>query len=226
MDDTTEKIILVIISVLFGLIAGQGLRLFQAWWNTRKIKKSLRTELEDIRHRLNQMSDGYEQTMEFLAHNVIALSFPTKLSHPVFTKHYTDVFLKLTHTQRNSYELIHSLIDSINKVIEAEFALTEKEHNEELFKKWSHTIFSQHANIHLLLWHINYHLTFPENPDLIELTSETKKHFYENASIAKERTRKIVSNAKKRTLKETYARYGVESQDVKIIIVPKEEKDK
>lgn len=216
MNDTTAKIILAIISILFGLIAGQGLRLFQTWWNVRKLKKSLLIELEDVRHRLSQMSDGYVQCLAFYAHKVVSLSFPVKLSHPIYAKHYTDVFLKLNHTQRNSYELIHGLIDSLNKVIDTEFALSEKKHNKELFEKWGATIFSQYSNIHLLWWHINYHLSRPDNPNLIEMSIEDKKHFRENATKAKEHISKVTSEAQNLTLDEVFAKYGITNPVIKI----------
>ncbi len=208
MDDTTGKIVLAVISILFGLIAGQGLRFTQAWWNTRKLKKSLLTELEDIRHRLSQMSDSYAQSLELYAHNIVQLSFGSKLSHPIYSKHYTDVFLKLTHSQRNSYELIHGLVDSLNRVLDTEFALTEKEHNKELFEKWGATIFSQYSNIHLLWWHINFHLSRSGDPNLIEMHPDDIKHFRENATKAQEHANNIISHAKKLTLDQVFARQG------------------
>jgi hypothetical protein len=222
MDDTTGKIVIAIISILFGLIAGQGLRFTQAWWNTRKLKKSLIIELEDIRHRLSQMSDSYKQALELYAHKTVHLSFGSKLSHPIYTKHYTDVFLKLTHTQRNSYELIHGLVDSLNKALDTEFALTEKQPNGELFERWGATIFSQYSNIHLLWWHINFHLDRSDDPNLIEMHSEDIKHFRENATRTERQANDIISHAKKLTLEQVFARQGVVNPVIKSVKKTKE----
>ncbi len=223
MDDTTGKIVLAIVSILFGLIAGQGLRFTQAWWNTRKLKKSLIIELEDIRHRLSQMSNGYIQSLELYAHKIVQLSFGSKLSHPVYTKHYTDVFLKLTHTQRNSYELIHGLVDSLNKVIDTEFALTNVEHNTELFERWGFILSSQYRNIHLLWWHINFHLSCSDDPNLIEMHPEVVKHFRENATKTEEAMSKAISQAKGLTLDQVFARQGVINPIIKSVKKTKED---
>lgn len=211
MDDTTEKILLSLVSILFGLIAGQGWRLTQTWWNNRKLKKSLLTELEDIRYRLSQMADGYARSLQFYAHKATHSTFPAKLSHPFYLKHYTDVFLKLNHAQRNSYELIHNMVEALNRVIDIEADLITKftkEYDEDLFEKWGNTLKAQYENIHLLWWHINFHLSAPDNPNLIEMHPEDRKHLDQNTEIACKHIIKIISDAKKFSREELYGKYN------------------
>lgn len=199
MDETTGKILIALISVISGLIAGQGMRLIQTWWTNRKIIKSLLTELEDIRHRLKQMSDSYQYSLKFFAHKAVEPAFPSKLSHPVYTKHYTDIFLKLNHSQRNSYELIHGLVDAINKVIDFETELVRQftiEYDENLFNKWGNTMKAQYTNIHELWWHINFHLNTSDNPNLIEINPEAEKHYKENAERTYRHINQIIEHAK------------------------------
>jgi hypothetical protein len=167
MSENWEKFIQSIILILIGAFLGQATSLFQEWRNNRRLKKALIYELEYLQDYLIELQITYKATLKIYSQKTIDSTLPLKIAHPIYSNHYKDVCHKLNKYQRQSYDLIHGLIEKLNNRIDEQSEITETlyrdylkhgDWNKEFFSWWGEIIASQYLNVITLEWCVNYHL--------------------------------------------------------------------
>jgi hypothetical protein len=196
MSENWEKFIQSIILILIGAFLGQANGLFQEWRNNRRLKKSLINELEYLHDNLIEFQMTYEASLKIYSQKSIDSTLPSKIAHPIYSNHYKDVCHKLNKYQRQSYDLIHGLIEKLNSRIDEQSEITETLYrdylkqgnlNEEFFGWWGEIIASQYLNAITLEWCVNYHLHNQSKP-FWDYGSEQHKNFLE---FLEERNNKV-----------------------------------
>jgi hypothetical protein len=199
LDEGTQKAVISLVSVIVGWILAQTTNLLQSWWRSIHLKKALITELEDLRHHLNRVCLSYERTLQLCAIKGVDHSVPLKLNHHVFEKYYVDVCLKLSRSQRASYEIIHGHIDSLNRGMVklsdfhpvSKYGLDGKK-----MEDWTQLVRGQYHNARIAHWHISFHLKNKKNPDLGDIGSDVHKYFLSEIDSIEEHIVKIMEEAK------------------------------
>ncbi len=82
-------------------------------------------ELEYLQDSLIELQVTYKATLKIYSQKTIDSTLPLKIAHPIYSNQYKEVCHKLNKYQRKSYDLIHGLIDNLNKRIDEQSEITE-----------------------------------------------------------------------------------------------------
>lgn len=198
-QDSTLKLILPLIGVLVGWLLGLGTNFIMIWWKNRELKKSLLEELLSVVDSLENLHLGYARSLQHVAIGRLEFDVPTRITHPIYENHYGNICHRLTREQRQSYEIIHGLIDSFNNRLDAEGeAVTEygKEPKQETFWRWASQIEAQYINVRIMHWHCVHHINNDANPELGFHTETHAKYIQFRDQVNKDVVT-IVEKAKK-----------------------------
>lgn len=172
-----DKALLSLVSIGLGWLLAQGTTLVKDWLNIRRLKNCLLIELEDIRAQLERMERQNKRNLQFYALKGI----PNEVSLPIhnlfFRQYFKDVFGKLNHDQRLSYQIIHSLLDTLNKQqagmatffeknYEVRISTADAEEAQKVLREFGDRVTAIHHATMIVLWHITFHLQNRENPAL------------------------------------------------------------
>lgn len=174
---TDDKALLSLVSLGLGWLLAQGTTLVKDWLNIRRLKNGLLIELEDIRAQLDRLQLQNKRNLHFYALKGIPNEGSLPIHNLFFRQYFKDVFGKLNHDQRISYQLIHSLLDTLNQQQAAMVTFLEKNYevrhgpadSEEAHKalrEFGDRVTAIHRNTMIVLWHITFHLRNRKNPVL------------------------------------------------------------
>jgi len=204
-DDSTQKVLLSLLSVFVGWFLAQGTGLINEWWQTRKIKKALLTELKDIRNKLSMSEYNCVRLLHLYARRRLEGTSETPLTNHIYSKFYSDISFKLNQNQRTSLEMIHGYIPTLNKtndfIIESAIAFT-KEKNDKNFEIWGRALMGRFLDIRKLIWHIDYHLENQKNPEYKDIILMTHKGFSEAREQDEALMEEIMEKAKSLNVEE------------------------
>lgn len=172
-----DKVIVSLISVVVGWLLAQGTVFAKDQWQFRKLKKGLEQELEDIADQMRRVELIYTGHLQVFAANGIDPSSTIPIPNHFFKHHYKDIFSRLNHSQRLSYQLIHASLELFNAQNEAFIKFTEEAYRKHLeskdkgtpelqmaLKLWGDQVKVLYMNVKNILWHIEYHLEHREDP--------------------------------------------------------------
>jgi hypothetical protein len=203
LDDT--RLVIGLSSVALGWLLAQFTGVFKDWHRTRKIKRCLIEELDELKTELNRTLLIYTRQLQIYAKNGIGNESPSPLSNHIFKNYYKDAVLGLNTQQRISMQLIHTLVDVVNAGIDEFRLMTDKlqekrmdEDAEDITEKdvemWGQRIKCEYTNVATVIWHIRLHLTQPKKPDL-SLFAESHKLYLQYLASVKSEISKIIEGA-------------------------------
>ncbi len=198
-QESVLKTILPLIGVFVGWLLGLSTNFIMIWWKNRELKKSLLEELLSIVDSLENLHLGYARSLQHVAIRRVELDISTGITHPIYENHYGDICHRLTREQRQSYEIIHGLIDLFNKRLDVEGdAVTEysKEPKQETFMRWASQIEAQYVNVRVIHWHCVHHINNATNPALGFRTATHAKYIQFRDQLNKDVVT-ILENAQK-----------------------------
>jgi hypothetical protein len=174
---TDDKALLSLVSIGLGWLLAQGTTLVKDWLNIRRLKNGLLIELEDIRAQLERMQLQNKRNLHFYALNGVPNEGSLPIHNLFFRQHFKDVFGKLNHVQRLSYQLIHSFLDALNQQQAGMTAFLEKNYEtrssptdsaeaSRVLQEFGDRVIAIHRGTMKTLWHITFHLRNRENPAL------------------------------------------------------------
>lgn len=204
MED--PKLIIALTSVFVGWLLAQLTGTIKDWLRNRKILRCLLAELEDLKCELERVLMIYARQLQIHALQGVDNGSPAPVSNHIFKNYYKDAVLSLNKNQRISIQLIHTLIDGVNWGIEEhkkitsdlqkKFMLEGKESitNEE-GDLWGSNVIAEFTNVAAAIWHIRFHLSNPESPDLSPYTDDHENYlkYLENV---KHKVSEILDKAK------------------------------
>lgn len=185
--------------VILGAALGKAIDVYFQRRRIDHLQIAILEELEDIKDRLLLICRSYERAVQIFALGGFSPDIPLKLSNPIFKKHYSDIAIKLGASKRKSFSLIDSYIDAINKGIEkVEEAHPGASENlpEEILNRWGELLKAQYRNAATAYWHVNYHLSNKEFPDLGDDDSEVHKAYLEQERSLEEHLNKLIDGAR------------------------------
>ena len=182
-----EKLLIGLSGAFAGWILAQITELISKWYFKRNLLKCLLEELSDLQSELDRTLLFYSRQLQIYALKGIEYSVPALLSNYIFENHYKDAVLSLNRQQRISYQLIHTLIKSINSDILEHEKLSKdiKEITEQNGKEFGSKVICQFKNIAVALWHIKYHLNKPKLPSLLTYGIEHEQYLQYLESVDK-----------------------------------------
>ena len=192
-----EKLIFTLASVFVGWALAQSTGIAKEYFHRRKVRKYLLEELSELQSELERTLMIYSRELQIYANQGIGNSGPSPLSNHIFKNYYKDALLSLNKDQRISFQLIHTLIEGVNRGMSEFQKITgeiQKKHTfegiESITEKdgehWGDAIKCEYGNVATALWHVKFHLSNTENPDLTPLTPSHKKYLKYLESIEKE----------------------------------------
>ncbi|UJQ27772.1 hypothetical protein [Lysobacter gummosus] len=199
------KVLIALASIALGWLLAQGTELVKSKFKARRIKKALLTELTDLRVHLERTRLSCMRGLQVFAIMGIQPAVTVKLSHRVFESQYVNAFVELTHAQRNSYELTHSMIDSVNSSIDGLIDFLEgvdmadlppAKRDKAQLEKWGRLLKAHYLTIRSAQWHVEFHLANRRNPDLGLIDSPAHKLFVESDEQFREEIVRIIEKAK------------------------------
>lgn len=200
------KVLISLISVALGWLLAQGTTLAREWWNARKLRIGLVTELEDINAQLDRVLLIHRRHLQVFALKGMEPSSSLPLQNMFFRQYYKDAFSHLNREQRISYQLIHAQLEHLNTLTNY---LTD--HYSEFFKQnttepdekktlvaielWGEYVTAIYKTAKALKWHIDYHLTNRDKPtfDLMGPMHESYVKFEQNTD---DEVKAVITGAK------------------------------
>jgi len=199
-----SKVALALIAVVLGWTLSQATEFAKTRFRSRRIKKALLMELSDIKIHLQRICAATERNLQIFAIDGIEPSVSTKISHRMFELKYPDVFVQLSHAQRNSYETTHAAVEAVNANLDRllDFLNTTcggiggRERKNTDLAQWGELIKVQYLTTCSALWHVTFHLNNPRTPELTWFDTEVHQHYVDDIEASRERIIKIVADAK------------------------------
>jgi len=213
MNDETLKVVLPIASLIFGAFLGIGVSFVMIWWNTRRLKSALLSELEVLHETLVQQLLGYLRSLQWYAIGGVEAGAPLKITHPIYEFHYKDVCHRLSQSQRRSYELIHEHINQHNEDLNELRSFASgylRDGPENLREQWGLKVQSQYMNLRTIEWHIIYHLNNKHDPELGIGTKTHLEYLKYREQIVRE-TLKVIEKSKRLKPEDLAKRYDPRS---------------
>jgi hypothetical protein len=172
-----SKAFLSLASVALGWLLAQGSTVFRDWWQTRKLKDGLFEELCDLDDQLKRVELIHARQLQVFALDGIEATASLPLLNMYFRQYYKDAFPHLNRSQRQSYQLIHSLIEHLNeqekKLADFVSELGRKRRespNEEALRiavqQFGSHVSALYKGVRACQWHISYHRQNPLVPRL------------------------------------------------------------
>jgi hypothetical protein len=182
-----SKVYPVLLSVFLGWLLAQLTGIAKDIFYRKRVVKCLLEELSDLQSELDRTLLFYSRQLQIYALKGIEYSIPSLLSNYIFKNYYKDAVLSLNQQQRISFQLIHTLVESINSDILEHEKLSKdiKETAEQNGKEWGNRVICQFKNIASALWHIKYHLTKPTSPSLLTHGIEHEQYLQYLESVDK-----------------------------------------
>lgn len=179
MNSVWEKLLIAFISAIFGIVAAILTPRYLDWLKRRRLKDDLIVELENLKVQINLQHLGLARSLQMLAHGNIETSVAQDITNPIYVNFYKDVVANLNAGQRQSFEMIHSLVAAFNRIqakrfdLAFEFMQKPSSENLNLARKIAT---GQYENVRVLDWHIGYHLRHQTNPELGFKTEEHREY--------------------------------------------------
>ena len=183
-EEDLIKLLIAITSAFVGWVLAQFTSAMKVWFQREKIKKLLLEELKDIDLEIDRLLMFYNRQLQIFGANGIGNSSSVGISNFIFKNYYKDALLSLNQRQRISYQMIHSLVDSVNSgALELKEMTTDIQN--ELFANglskavdkagdgWAAKVKAEYSHCSSLKWHIKYHIENKKSPDL---SAYTKHH--------------------------------------------------
>jgi len=200
------KILISLVSVALGWLLAQGTTLARDWWNARKLRLGLETELEDIKAQLDRVLLIHQRHLQVFALKGMEPSSSLPLQNLFFKQYYKEAFSHLNREQRISYQLIHAQLDHLNTLtahLTEHYSAFFKEHKTSPDDKktlvavelWGEYVTSIYKTAKIVKWHIDYHLTKRDNPkfDLMGPMHESYVRFEQDID---DEVKKVLDGAK------------------------------
>ena len=215
MDTFWDKLILVFITSVFGIVAAILTPRVLDWRRRRKLTADLIQELENLKIQISLQHLGYMRDLQFVTHGMIDGGQSVKFANTIYSNFYKDVCADLNASQRQSYELIHGFIESMNDLTQRQADLVHESMrgiSAEIIVIGTHLAVAQYENIRILDWQIGYHLRNQKNPELGYMT-ETHREYLLKLEEIRNDIKKIMDAASK--LDVTDIRHGYRPEDFK-----------
>jgi hypothetical protein len=150
--DSIYPVLLIVLPILLGWGLGEATSLVRHWWERRRIRDSLETELSDIRSWL-QLA---KKTILYYGQRITLREQPTGVpilprAH-IYNEHYATVAPYLSFNERMSFTSIHNLLDSTRELVE--FLKQEGLDADYAFR----SLKAAHGNVYTALRHIDFHI--------------------------------------------------------------------
>ncbi len=203
-NDLIIKLGIGIASGFIGWLLAQVTSLVKDWAKARKIKALLLEELGDIDREMERVMTSCARDLQIYGAKGVGNSACIGVSNYIFSNYYKDALLYLNQNQRISYQLIHSLIRSLNDGLDSIRSRTteiQKHHQkngttEEIVifgKEWGEMIKAEYINSAAIRWHIRYHIDNKCDPDLSPMTDGHKNYLKFLAEVESEANKLIKS---------------------------------
>lgn len=222
-----DKFVLTLASIFFGWILAQFTGIAKDYINRRRIKKCLLEELSELRTELERTLLIYSRQLQIHAIGGIDNGVPIALSNHIFKNYYKDAVLSLNESQRISFQMIHSLVATVNTGIDEHRNTTKRiqeKHVQEGPKSitaidgqlWGQEVIAEFHNAAAAIWHIRNHLENPSAPDLSRFTERHEQYLKYLQSVEDE-IQKLIDGAKTMDRKDFEKIYNPESFVKKIL---------
>ncbi|OZB36239.1 MAG: hypothetical protein B7X44_06845 [Halothiobacillus sp. 15-55-196] len=201
-----EKLLIGLASVVVGWILAQFTSVAKDRLYARKIRKALLEELSELKSELDRTVMILSRQLQIHGLEGIDNVAPVPISNHIFSNYYKDAVLTLNKEQRISYQLINTLIGTLNDSLS-----NHKEHTESLqsqtmrvgkesltksdYRHWGEGVISLYEQANSTQWYIRYHLSRPENPGLLPYTKE-HENYLKFLQKVNEKSKEIIENAK------------------------------
>lgn len=203
-NDLIIKLSIGIASGFIGWLLAQVTSLVKDWAKARKIKALLFEELHDIDREMERVMTSCARDLQIYGAKGVGNSACVSVSNYIFSNYYKDALLSLNQNQRISYQLIHSLIRSLNEGLDSIRKLTaeiQKHHQKNgtteetvMFgREWGEMIKAEYRNSAAIRWHVRYHIDNKCNPDLSLMTEGHKNYLKFLAEVENEANKLIKS---------------------------------
>lgn len=186
-NDLIIKLGIGIASGFIGWLLAQVTSFVKDWAKARKIKALLLEELHDIDREIERVMTFCARNLQIYGAKGVGNSACIGVSNYIFSNYYKDALLYLNQNQRISYQLIHSLIRSLNEGLDSIQSLTaeiQKNNQKNSItqitaiygNEWGEMIKAEYKNSASIRWHVRYHIDNKCNPDLSAMTESHKKY--------------------------------------------------
>jgi hypothetical protein len=200
-------VVVSLISLVVGWLLAQITGIVRERLKVWRIKKSLLEELQELRSELDRTLLQFARQLQIHALKGIDIHIPLRLSNHIFKNYYKDAVLYLNQAQRISLQMIHSHIEELNNEIVEFGTLTKRIHEKaqiqgvaavavEEGELWGKTVVAQFMHAAEVLWHIRYHLSNANSPELTFKT-DTHESFLQYMQSVQDEIQKRITEGKK-----------------------------
>lgn len=200
------KVIISLASVFVGWLLAQLTGLLKDIHYRRRIKKSLLSELDEIRDEAKRTQLIYIRQLQIFGNGAVGNEVPAPLANHIFKNYYKDAVLILNKTQRTSFQMIHTLLEAANTDIADFRKLTVKIQEKILLEGtdsltaedanlWGKTAHANYHNLAVLIWNLSNHIQNPKKP-VQELMTEQHESYLKYLDEVKDAADKAIEQGK------------------------------
>lgn len=199
-----ERIVIGLASVFSGWVLAQFTSILKDFMRARKVKKCLEQELDELETELERTILIYSRMLQIYSIKGVDNGVPSPISNHIFKNYYKEAVLNLNKQQRISYQLIHTLVETVNHGMDDLREVTGRLHEKNILEGavsekevdlWGKKVICEFSNAASAIWHIRYHLAYPKNPDLSSYTKSHKEYLKYLENVEK-RVSEIIDKAK------------------------------
>ena len=212
-----SKVFISLISVGFGWILAQLTSLIKQQWMSHRLKTGLLDELVDVKEQTQRVILAYARKLQIYAVKGIEPTASVQLYNMFFKQYYKDVFSCLNREQRLSYQLIHGLLDALNKrnedfiksTVDIYQSIKKSKDNSEitaLGERWGDEVISVFKMAKDLLWHVEYHLKNKDKP-VTDISGAMHNSYLAFQKELDDDVKKIIEAARKNLKREDFEKY-------------------
>jgi hypothetical protein len=220
-----NSVAISLVSVAVGWFLAQGTDILKIFWNSRKYRKGLLLELQDIHDQLRRVIMIHSRQIQIFSIDGLEPTAALPVENMFYRQHFKDAFSNLNAHQRISYQLIHASLENLNKQNEelANFSReaykelcfsTDENKKNSIIKLWGDRVITLYKSAREIQWLIGFHLCNSNSP-VYDIMGEMHKSYLKFDDKLNDEIRNISQSAKglkKEDFKRIYDEYAFDHQ--------------
>jgi hypothetical protein len=197
--------IITLFAVALGWFLGEATGLIRRHREIVKLKRALIIELKDCLGWLLRNKTTIEYNIRLAVLGQLPDSSPVKIPTHIYEKHFTDITVHLSNSERISFNSIYNLIAFCQYQTEQLVILrTACINDKQRLREFDSILEGMYHNLCLAIYLINYHLQSGKKLDVSKMSDEEQKIMLEKSN---DDLQKIIMEAKSLGIKEVKEKY-------------------
>ncbi len=169
--------------VALGWILSEATGWVKSKRRARMLRRALEQEIDDARGALKRVQLEVEKSLQLSILGYLSTTGPVKVPIHIYNTHFAEASLKLSQSERISFNAIYYIIETINGLmdqLQRRLLAAGKEPTQEKRFEVGQTLELMYFNTRHVLFNINYHLKNKKNLDMYDISKDAAQKLDES----------------------------------------------